>query len=66
MACAEPTHSAQLAVAFSPQLEEQVQRARDTPQPQHWLFLFFELGAAAWQHRGGRKCGPDCRCEDHF
>ena len=24
------------------------------------------VGAYAWLHRGGRKCGPNCHCEDYF
>lgn len=20
----------------------------------------------AWRHRGGRKCGPNCHCEDYI
>lgn len=31
-----------------------------------YIRLVITMAIVLWQHRGGRKCGPDCRCEDHF
>jgi hypothetical protein len=43
------------------------------PQPKRvdWLSQWehvrglIALCAFAWLHRGGRKCGPNCHCEDY-
>jgi hypothetical protein len=24
------------------------------------------MARVLWAHRGGRRCGPNCRCRDHF
>ncbi len=30
-----------------------------------WLRALLALSVFSWRHRGGRRCGPNCKREDH-
>jgi hypothetical protein len=31
-----------------------------------WLHFLWVVARLSWQHRGGRKCSPNCKCSDYL
>jgi hypothetical protein len=36
------------------------------PARSSWLSVLVAVVTYFWAHRGGRKCSPNCRCQDYI